>query len=158
MMLIKDTYICDVSFPSIKLPGKWRIWGLTFYNTSELMELAGAKCLSWPLFDVSSGPMRILVFALHGYWELMDPTRAKERGVDKHKDCLVLTVSLAFTLLYTLCDYIWMAGIKSREMLRMNRMRLAGPPTMAGLPQPVQLPAELPELPTEYDSSIHLIR
>jgi 8-oxo-dGTP pyrophosphatase MutT (NUDIX family) len=140
----------DVFFPSVKLPGKWRIWGLTYYNTSELIELAGGECLCWPLFDVNSIIVRPFVFALHGFWEWQDLQRRPV--VFRHQLCLTLLVTLGFALLYGACAFMYGFGQLCRHIALKERTRMMGPPPRAHV-KATELPETLPELPSEYDSS-----
>ncbi len=154
-LYLRNAVTFDVFFPSVKLPGKWRIWGLTFYNTSELFELAGGECLCWPLFDVSCPPLRPFVYALHGFWELQDMQR---RPITvRHQMWLGAIGAFFCGLVYGFCTVMFFLGMMVREMTLRERVRLLGPPLSPVAP-PVDLPAELPELPVEYDSAVGLLR
>ena len=145
---IQDVLIFDIFFPSVKLPGKWRIWGLTFYNTSELFELAGQPYLCWPLFEVSWPVLKPFAHAMHGIWELQDPTKPR---VLKHQMWLVVLSLMVLLVVYLVALTLFTIGIAFRELTLRNNLFVK--PVLRGQLEDVELPENLPELPSEFDAA-----
>ncbi|EKF27948.1 hypothetical protein MOQ_008318 [Trypanosoma cruzi marinkellei] len=75
-----------LSFPSVQLPGQWRVWGLALRSASELLSLDDRASIDWPL--VSSNNLwlqHLIIDAFHGYYEVLYTyyrVRARLRSTD----------------------------------------------------------------------------
>ncbi|PBJ74411.1 NUDIX family hydrolase [Trypanosoma cruzi cruzi] len=61
-----------LAFPSVQLPGQWRVWGLALRSASELLSLDDRASIDWPL--VSSNNLwlqHLIIDAFHGYYEAL---------------------------------------------------------------------------------------
>ncbi|RNE98073.1 putative NUDIX family hydrolase [Trypanosoma conorhini] len=60
-----------LAFPSVQLPGQWRLWGLALRSASELLSLDDRAPIDWPLVS-SNNPwlQHLIIDAFHGYCEV----------------------------------------------------------------------------------------
>ncbi|ORC86524.1 putative NUDIX family hydrolase [Trypanosoma theileri] len=61
-----------LSFPSVQLHDRWRVWGLALRTTSELLSLEGRPPIDWPLVSSNNALLQHFVIdAVHGYYEML---------------------------------------------------------------------------------------
>ncbi|ESL11014.1 hypothetical protein TRSC58_01245 [Trypanosoma rangeli SC58] len=60
-----------LAFPSVQLPGQWRLWGLALRSASELLSLDDRAPIDWPLVSSNNPWLQHLILdAFHGYYEV----------------------------------------------------------------------------------------